>query len=165
MSTGVPHVDYSATVLEACGVMNKTNFSGIIVFDEDKAVGMVTDKALLRRFIPLNKRPDEVNVSEVMAPLLKIDAEASTKEAARKLVENRYSRLEVFDGDKLLGWVSLTDLTREISEKHLLDALRRHNEPEVEGFLCPNCRKAFLDKIMNKGQISRWECSKCRFVC
>jgi predicted transcriptional regulator len=164
MSTKIPQVNSSATVLEACTIMNREKFSGVVVFQEDRAIGMLTDRGLLRDFAPLNKRPDEVKVSEVMAPLLKIDAEASTKEAAKTIVGNAFTRLGVFDGNKFLGWVTITDLARETSKKNLLGALLRHNEPEVV-VVCPKCRKAVLTKIMNKeGQISRWECSRCNFV-
>jgi predicted transcriptional regulator len=145
--------------------MNREKVSGVAVFQEDKAIGMLTDRGLLRDFAPLNKRPDEVKVSEIMAPLLKIDAEASTREAAKKIIENAFTRLGVFDGEKFLGWITLTDLGRETSKKNLLDALLRHNEPDVVEVVCPHCRKAVLRKIMNKeGQISRWECPKCKFV-
>ena len=59
MSTGVPQVDYSASVFEACKIMNDEKFSGAIVLHSGKAVGMLTDRSLLRRFISLNKRPDD----------------------------------------------------------------------------------------------------------
>ncbi|MGA2791720.1 MAG: CBS domain-containing protein [Candidatus Bathyarchaeia archaeon] len=164
MSTRIPRVNSSATVLEACTIMNREKVSGVVVFQEDKAIGMLTDRGLLRDFAPLNKRPDEVKVSEVITPLLKIDAGASTKEAAKTIVGNAFTRVGVFDGDKFLGWVTITDLAREASKKNLLDALLRHNEPELV-VVCPNCRKGVLRKIMNKeGQILRWECSQCDFV-
>ena len=165
MSTKVLRVNSSATVLEACAIMNSEKFSGVVVFQEDKAIGMLTDRSLLRNFVPLNKRPDEVQVHEVMAPLHRVDAGASTKEAALRITQNRLTRLGVFDGEKFVGWVTLTDLARETSKKHLLDALLSHNQPESSDFVCPHCRKAVLTKILDKeGQISRWECPNCRFV-
>jgi CBS domain-containing protein len=164
MSIGVPQVDYSATVFEACKIMNDEKFSGAIVLHNSKAVGMLTDRALLRRFVALNKKPDEVKVGDVMAPLLKVDAKASTKEAAKIIVQNNFSRLAVFDGEKCLGWVSLTDLAKEASKKHLLDALLRHNAPETDEFLCPKCRKAILEKttgwLVNERReiVGGWRC-------
>jgi CBS domain-containing protein len=163
MSTNVPQVNSSATLLEASMIMNKAGFSGVVVIQEGKAIGMLTDRSLLRNFVPLNRKPDEVKVSEVMSPLLKIDGKASTKQAARKIVENGFTRLSVFDDDKFLGWVTVTDLARETSKKNLIYALRSQNQPEME-VLCPHCRKAFLKKVVKEGQILRWECSKCRFV-
>ncbi|MGA3298006.1 MAG: CBS domain-containing protein [Candidatus Bathyarchaeia archaeon] len=170
MSTDVPRVDYSTTVLEACTIMNSTKFSGVIVVHNGKAVGMLTDRSLLRRFVVLNKRSDEVKVGDVMAPLLKVDAGASTKEAAKIIVQNNFTRLAVFDGDKCLGWVSLTDLAREASKKHLLDALLRHNAPETDEFLCPKCRKAILEKTTGwlvderREIVGGWECPNCHYA-
>ena len=165
MSINVPRVDYSATVLEACNVMNSKRVSGVVVFQGNKAKGMLTDRGLLRRFVLLNKRPNEVKVSEVIAPLLKINKEASTKEAAKKMVKNNSTRLGVFDGDKFLGWVTLTHLARVTSKKNLLDALLSHNQPEVSEVMCPNCRKALLEKTVNaEGEILMWKCSNCYYV-
>ena len=164
MSTGVPQVDYSATVSEACKIMNEEKFSGAIVLHNDKAVGMLTDRALLRRFVALNKKPDEVKVGDVMAPLLKVDAKASTKEAAKRIVENNITRLGVFEGDKFLGWVTLTDLTREFGKTNLIEMLRSHDQPQKPEFLCPNCRKAFMEKVVgDEGDILRWRCPNCKY--
>jgi hypothetical protein len=57
--------------------------------------------------------------------------------------------LGVYDGDKFLGWVTLTDLSREFSKENLLDRLRSHNVPEVSEVRCPNCNKAFMEKVPN----------------
>jgi predicted transcriptional regulator/ribosomal protein S27AE len=165
MSTDVARVSVSATVLDACKIMNSKGVSGVAVFQEDKLIGMLTDRTLLRSFIPLNKRPDEVKVGEVAFPLLRINANASTKVAAKKIVENGFTRLGVFDNEKFLGWITLTDLAKEASKRNLKDALLSHDEPERRDVLCPNCKKAFLRKIVNvNGEVERWECAKCMYA-
>jgi predicted transcriptional regulator len=165
MSTDVVRVSVSATVLDACKIMNSKGLSGVAIFRGDKPIGMLTDRTLLRRFIELNKRPDEVKVGEVVFPLLKVDANASAKVAAKKIVENGFTRLGVFDNEKFLGWVTLTDLAKEASKRNLKDALLSHDEPERRDVLCQNCKKAFLQKIMNaNGEVERWECPNCRYV-
>jgi predicted transcriptional regulator len=165
MSTDVARVSVSATVLDACKIMNSKGVSGVAVFQGDKLIGMLTDRTLLRSFIPLNKRPDEVKVGEVAFPLLRIEANASTKNAAKKIVEIGFTRLGVFDNEKFLGWITLTDLAKEASKRNLKDALLSHNEPERRDVLCPNCKKAFLQKIVNvNGEVERWECPKCRYA-
>jgi hypothetical protein len=62
------------------------------------------------------------------------------------MVENRITRLGVFEGEKFLGWVTLTDLAREFSKPSLLKALSARDEPEGKQVLCPNCKKAFLER-------------------
>lgn len=69
--------------------MNSERSSGVVVSQGGKVRGMFTDRALLRNFVPLNKRPDEVKVSDVLVPLLRIDPEASMKQATKKIEERR----------------------------------------------------------------------------
>ena len=165
MSTNVVKVDASTTVLDACKLMNSKDVTGVVVLQGDKPVGMFTDRALLRLFVGLNRRPDEVKVGEVASPLLKIDANASTKVAARTIVENRFTRLGVFENEKLLGWITLTNLAKEASKRNLKDALLSHNEPVVIDVLCPKCKKALLQKVTNAdGKVERWQCPNCKYA-
>ena len=56
MSTRVPHVDYSATVLDACKMMNRGGSSGVVVFQAGQPMGLLTDRVLLRNFFVMNKQ-------------------------------------------------------------------------------------------------------------
>ena len=164
MSTNVPRVKSSDTILQAATVMNRERTSGAAVVEGDKVVGLITERALLWKFVPLNKKPDEVTVGDMLVPFFRIGPDESTKNAAKIMVENRFTRLGVFEGEKLLGWVTLTDLARDFSKPHLLKAIMARDEPEDKQVLCPNCRKAFLEKITNtEGVILRWECPNCRY--
>jgi CBS domain-containing protein len=158
----VPTVDVRATVLEATKVMNENKSSGVAVVDGEKVVGVLSDRRLLTTFFSMNKEPGQVKVSEVMSPLYRIGPEATLKEAARKIVENGITRLGVFDGDRFLGWVSLSDLSRQFSKRNVFDVLREHGESESSEFLCQNCQEAFMQQITDsEGQTLRWRCPKC----
>jgi CBS domain-containing protein len=165
MTTDVPRVKGSATVLEAADAINRANSTGVAVVNgEDRVVGLITALRLLREFFALNRKPDEVKASQVMGPFYRISPNASTKEAARKILANNITRLGVFEEDEFLGWVSLTDLTREFSRKRLIGALRSRGAPEDTELLCPNCRDAFLVKVANEdGEIQRWVCPNCQY--
>ena len=163
MTKDVPQVDVSSSVLDASKVMNQRKANGVAVFQEGKPVGMLTERALLRRFIKLNKKPEEVKVREVMAPLLKIGADASVKDAAKKILENGVTRLGVFDGDELVGWVTVTDIARDSSKQGLVDALRGQSQAGTEDeLLCPACRSGVMKKVTGSGgRVLRWECPNC----
>jgi CBS domain-containing protein/ribosomal protein S27AE len=164
MQTDVDRVTTSTSILEASKMMNDSGSSGVVVFNGDKAVGMVTDRRLLRRFIPLNKRPEEVTVVEVMSPFFKIDADASTKEAKRRLLEAGVTRLGVFEGEKFLGWVTLADLEgKRIRGTPLLNALLHDDKAEMMEVLCPNCRSGFMEKVESKGEVVRYQCPNCGY--
>ena len=164
MSTNVPRVKSSDSILQAATVMNRERTSGAIVVEGEKVVGLITERALLWKFIPLDKRPNEVTVGDMLVPFFRIGPDESTKNAAKIMVENRITRLGVFEGEKFLGWVTLTDLAREFSKPRLLKALVARDEPEDKQVLCPNCKKDFLEKITNtEGVILRWECPNCHY--
>ena len=162
-SSSVPKVGKGATILEAIEVMNKKGSTAVAVVDTTgKVVGFFGERVLLTGFAPLNKRPDEVQVGEVMQVLYKIGPDASTKYAAGIILEIGANRLGVYDGDKFLGWVTLTDLARNFSRETLLGRPRMHNEPEITEFRCPNCRKEFMKKVTDKeGQVLTWTCPNC----
>jgi len=165
MTTNVPRVKTSATVLEATEAMNRVGSSGVAVFEgDDKIVGLITAKRLLTQFFVLNKKPEEVRVDQVMAPFYRISPDASTKEAARKILAHNITRLGVFEDAKFLGWISLRDLARELGKKRLIEVVRSNEEPDDPEFLCPNCKGAFMERIANdEGEILRWECPNCKY--
>jgi signal-transduction protein with cAMP-binding, CBS, and nucleotidyltransferase domain len=165
MQTDVERVDASISVFEASKIMNDSGASGVVVFNGDKAVGMFTDRRILRRFVPLNKRPEEVTVKEVMSPFFKIDAEASTKDAKKRLLEAGVTRLGVFEGEKFLGWVTLADLEggSRLSATPLLSALMHDDKAEPMEVLCPNCRSGFMERVAGKGEVVRYQCPSCGY--
>ena len=55
MSTNVPRVKSSDTILEATNVMNRERTSGAAVVEGEKLVGLITERALLWKFIPLTR--------------------------------------------------------------------------------------------------------------
>jgi CBS domain-containing protein/ribosomal protein S27AE len=165
METNVERVDTSTSILEASKIMNTAGSSGVVVFNGDKAVGMITDRRILRRFVPLNKKPDEVTVKEVMSPFFKIDADASLKEAKRRLLDAGITRLGVFEGEKFLGWVTLADVEAKSlrSGRPILNAFLHDDKAEPMEVLCPNCRSGFMEKVENKGEVVRYQCPNCGY--
>lgn len=165
MTKDVPQIDASASVLDAVKVMNDKRKSGVVVFENEKPVGMFTERSILRRFVPEDKKPSTVEIRDVMAPLLKINADAPVKDAASLLLENAFTRAGVFDGDKLVGWLTLTDIVRSNSKRNIMDSLRRGGRSTKfsdDELVCPECRSAVMKKVVGKnGEILRWECPNC----
>ena len=165
METNVERVNASTSVLEASKIMNDAGSSGVVVFNGDKAVGMVTDRRILRRFVPLNKKPEEVTVKEVMSPFFKIDADASLKEAKRRLLEAGITRLGVFENEKFLGWVTLADVEGRSFRggRPILNAFLHDDKAEPMEVLCPYCWSGFMEKVENKGEVVRYQCPNCGY--
>jgi predicted transcriptional regulator len=147
--------------------MNQMGYTGVVVMQSGKPIGILTDRAILRRFVNLNRKPEDVQVQEVMAPMLKIKADASVREALKMMVVNNYSRIGVLDKENLVGWITLTDAARESSKQGLVDMLLRRNHSAADDeMLCPRCRAAVMTRIPRKREQTlkwqpSWECPKC----
>jgi CBS domain-containing protein/ribosomal protein S27AE len=164
MTTDVPRVKSSDTVLTVAETMKNARSSGVAVYEDDKVVGLITARRLVFEFVTSNKKPEDVKASQIMGPFFRIGPDASTKEAARKIIANSITRLGVFDNEKFLGWISLADLTRELGKRRLIEVVRSHDSEESPEILCPNCRGAFMEKVTNsQGDILRWTCPKCGY--
>ena len=162
MSRNLARVDYSTNLLEATKVMSEKGSNGILVEKQGKPVGMLTERSILHRFVSMNVKPSDVQVGKIIGPLLKIDEDASTTTAARKLVENHLSRMGVLKDDKLVGWVTLSDIGRVASKNRLVDTLLQRHKTKTEEFICPNCKLGVLRKVVSRqGNILRWECPNC----
>src|SRR5260370_18380668 len=93
MSTNVPRVKSSDTILQAANVMNRERTSGAIVVEGEKVVGLITERALLWKFIPLDKRPDEVTVGDMLVPFFRMGPDESAKNSCSIMAVNPITHL------------------------------------------------------------------------
>ncbi|MDO9183417.1 MAG: CBS domain-containing protein, partial [Bacteriovorax sp.] len=104
--------------------------------ENDRLVGILTDRDIAIRGVAEGKDPNIVTVKEVMSNrVLYCYEDQSLDEVAQNLGENRVRRLPVLNRQKrLVGILSLSDLARSnLNPKQLEDTLSRlakhQNEP------------------------------------
>lgn len=116
-------------VYEVAVKMKELNVGAIPIVDEDKLVGMITDRDLVIRGIA-EKRPASAKVEVVMSKeLVSVSAEASSKEAVQLMAKHQIRRLPVVEGDRLVGIVSLGDFAiRELTDDQAKMALSEISE-------------------------------------
>lgn len=121
-------------VYEVAVKMKELNVGAIPVVDQERIVGMITDRDLVIRGIA-EKRPNSSKVEEVMSKkLITISPDATSNEAARLMSENQIRRLPVVEGEKLMGIVSLGDFAvRELTDDQAKVALTEISEPSQSG--------------------------------
>jgi CBS domain-containing protein len=113
MTTEVITIDENATVKEAADVMDQNEISCLIAIRKGKAIGIITERDLLKRVIVDDKNTKKTKVGEVMSSPLEVVAFGTNLEkAVRLMFEKKIKKLLVVDKDNLLGLVSLTDIAR-----------------------------------------------------
>ena len=120
MSTEVVVADASATVAQAAGLMSSRNISCVVVMRQQDAVGIMTEKDVLKRVVALHRDPGTTPVAEVMThPIVALAPTHSILCASRMMDRMRIHRLVVKENKQVYGIVSQTDI---------LDAVRRELE-------------------------------------
>jgi CBS domain-containing protein len=128
-STSVYCIAVDSTVDAAVSEMNRQRVGSIIVQDADRVVGIFTERDVLTRVVAAGRDPKGTKVSEVMtADFLSITQETSVEDAMQMMTDKRVRHLPVFDGDQLLGLISIGDVTRWLLKVNEMEAenLRRY---------------------------------------
>jgi len=106
-------IDENVSVKEAVEVMNQFEIGSIIATRKGKAVGIVTERDILKRIVAAGKNAKKTMVKDVMSsPLIVIEPNTGLEEAARFMFEKKIKKLLVIDQNRLVGLVSLTDIAR-----------------------------------------------------
>jgi len=114
MVEGVVTIDADATVMQAVKLMNENEIGCLIVIRRGRAVGIITERDLLKRVIAKSMNPRKTKVREIMTkPLIAGEPEMELEEATRLMFKMKIKKLPVLEPDgKLLGLITLTDVAR-----------------------------------------------------
>lgn len=113
MSTEVLTIDLDQTALSAAKIMNEHRVSSLLVEEKKISIGIVTERDFLRKITASDKRPGSVKVSSIMSrPLLTINEDSSIPGAVKIMRESGVRRLAVFREEKVVGIITLTDISR-----------------------------------------------------
>ena len=112
MSKNVLTADKSTSLQEAAQNMNKSNVGCVIVTENSKPVGIITERDFVTK-VAAEGRPLFTEVSEVMSsPLITIDPEETIWEASEMMKEELIHKLPVKENDRIVGIVTTTDIVR-----------------------------------------------------
>jgi len=126
MTTDVSTVSPSDTVTKAASIMGQLNVGSVPVTDNNKVVGIVTDRDIILRGVAKGNDSNQ-KISEVMTTNIKCATpEMDIHTVADIMAENQVRRLPVVESDILVGIVAIGDLAVEnILENEAGEAL--HN--------------------------------------
>ena len=124
MTSNVETVGPDQTAREAAGFMLSADTGSIPVCENDRVIGMITDRDIAVRGIATGKGPD-CSVRDLMSKDIVCARESDDVESvARQMADAQVRRLPVLDdSDRLVGMVSLGDLARETSGESAHHAL------------------------------------------
>jgi CBS domain-containing protein len=106
-----------ATAQEAGEALSRPEVRAVFVCDEDRLVGVVTRKTLVREVVAPGRDPRATTLVEIAEePHWTIDADTPVEEAFRLLEERDAERVPVVDDGRLVGVLSRELLQRRLAE-------------------------------------------------
>jgi len=124
MVTDVITISYRASVKRAAQVMNKHEIGCLIVVKRNKAVGIVTERDMLKRVVAKAADPKKTRVEEIMSqPLIVVEPDMELEDAVKLMFEMKIKKLPVVDKGKLVGIVSITDIAK--FHPHIMDIIKK----------------------------------------
>jgi len=129
MIKNVITVSPTTLVEEAVKIMNNNEIGCLVVTENEKATGIITERDLLKRVLEQGKPPETIKVAEIMSkPLIYGNPEMELEDAARLMFRKKVKKLPIIKDGQLVGLITLTDLakTAHIDQKmmHVIRELR-----------------------------------------
>lgn len=110
-----------AKVIDAVRKMNEHGVGSLLVMNGDEVVGIFTERDVLRRVVDAEHDPRTTKVAKVMTrELITVRQRMTVTEAMAVVTEKRCRHLPVIEDGRLLGMVSIGDLTRWVSREQAI---------------------------------------------
>ena len=112
----------SASVYEAIELMAEKSVGALVVLEDDRTVGIISERDYARKVVLKERSSTETKVSEIMTTsIVYARPDQTVEECLSKMTEERIRHLPIQEGEKLVGMLSIGDLVKAtIAEQQLL---------------------------------------------
>jgi CBS domain-containing protein len=119
---GILSISPDATVYDALKLMAEKEVGALLVMEADKVVGIISERDYARKVILHGKSSKEIHVSDIMtSKIIYVNTAQTVDECMALMTDKRVRHLPVYEGDRLVGVVSIGDLVKEaISEREYI---------------------------------------------
>ena len=122
-------VDPGTSVLDAIRLMAEKNIGSVVVADNGRFMGIVSERDYSRKVILKGKHSSETKVSEIMSTDLPSLRPGDSIDHCMNIMSQQNIRyLPVFDNDNLAGIISMSDVVKEtiLAQKETISQLENY---------------------------------------
>jgi CBS domain-containing protein len=120
-------------VVEAARLMREQHIGSLPVTQDDRLVGMITDRDITTRVVAESTAPERTSVGDVYSrDLISVEPEDGLDEALRLMARHQVRRLPVVENDRLVGMVAQADIALKDNARagELVQAISEPSEEE-----------------------------------
>jgi CBS domain-containing protein len=119
MTETVVTAEPERTVREIAELMRERNVGSVVVVEDGRPVGFVTDRDLALSVIADGRDFGDHVCDHASSPVISAEPQMHLEEAAELMIRHGVRRLVVVDGDRLSGIVTLDDLVSRTGDAAL----------------------------------------------
>ena len=125
----VESVTPSTSVFDAVKLMAEKNIGALLVMEDLKIAGMVTERDYARKIILMGRSSKETLVRDIMtSPVMYVRPDQTNEECMALMTDSRVRHLPVVDKGELIGLISIGDLVKDIifEQKFIIEQLEQY---------------------------------------
>lgn len=116
MTRHMVNIEAGTSAVEAAKLMKNHKIGSVFVKQKNRIVGIVTEPDIVRKVVGTERVPFYIPVEDIMSsPVIGIDGRRSVTEAADLMEQHGTRHLAVFNGDSIVGILSVRDLLHPVS--------------------------------------------------
>ena len=123
----------SASVVEAARLMREQHIGSLPVTEDERLVGMITDRDITTRVVAESAVPETTSVEDVYSrELISVEPDKGLEEALQLMARHQLRRLPVVENGRLVGMVAQADIALKENERtgELVGAISEPSEEE-----------------------------------
>ncbi|MDP5238633.1 CBS domain-containing protein [Uliginosibacterium sp. 31-16] len=111
-------VSPQASIFEALELMAKKDVSAVLVLEDERLVGIFTERDYARKVILKGRNSRDTRISELMTQnLLTISPSQTVEDVMTIMTENRFRHLPVVERGQLIGIVTIGDAVKTVIDQ------------------------------------------------
>jgi CBS domain-containing protein len=119
----------STSVLDAVKRLAEKNIGALLVMEDAKILGIVTERDYARKIVLMGRSSKETPVRDIMtSPVMFVRPDQTNEECMALMTDNRVRHLPVMENGKLIGLISIGDLVKDIiaEQKFTIEQLEHY---------------------------------------
>ena len=131
MEKNVITIEHDRTVLDASNILKEKEISFLVIMQDGKPSGVVSERDIVRKITAEDKVASQVRLEDIMSKNFKwVDPDTEIEDAVQKMLNNNIRRLIILHDGNLAGVVTQTNLTEFLRSKILINGTIEKLESE-----------------------------------
>lgn len=133
MNKNVITVKPDLSVREAVKLMTRYHIGSLVVMENERIVGILTEGDILRKVVIEERDLDETKVKEIMSEnVITVEPDKRIEDAVELMTQHKIKKLPVVEDDKLIGIITTSDII--VVEPKLIEAVASLISLKIPGY-------------------------------